>query len=428
MGDSTGLGWVPDLPDHRDYLYMADQEVGQTANSGRSSLRDAWKNISSALETRLNEIEETSGKKSKGPLQKMLNKQIQEMYSGADKNIYSGKERGLVLLQPDVPKEDELVDCVDLRYFMSPMENQEDIGSCTAHAVIGLVEYLQIATRAEYIDASRLFLYKTTRNLLKWNGDTGAYVRSAFKALQLFGSCPEEYYPYQTEYFDYEPSAFHYSFAQNYQALRFYRLNNLIEIRQSLTQGYPVAFGFTCFESSFSESANETGVIPYPSRFERPSGGHAVLAVGYVMRESPRWDKVMPKGLKKDDDYIIFRNSWGPDWGDYGYGYLPMSYFIGGHDKKAALADDYWTMTQMESKRIENTNPAPFITHHSVEKMPWEVKQKARNKNKCAGQPWMGGQPWMQGQPWMGGHPHMSGQPYMGGQPVMYMNPKKQSD
>ena len=30
---------------------------------------------------------------------------------------------------------------------------------------------------------SRLFLYKTTRNLLGWKGDSGAFIRSTFSAL-----------------------------------------------------------------------------------------------------------------------------------------------------------------------------------------------------------------------------------------------------
>jgi len=49
------------------------------------------------------------------------------------------------------------------------------LGSCTAHAVVGIIEYYERKAFGKHIDASRLFLYKVTRNLMKQKGDTGAY-------------------------------------------------------------------------------------------------------------------------------------------------------------------------------------------------------------------------------------------------------------
>ena len=97
---------------------------------------------------------------------------------------------------------------VDLRAWCSPIEDQKTIGSCTAHAGVGLVEYFERRAFGKHLDASRLFLYKVTRNLLKWTGDTGAFLRSTMYALTLFGVPPEEYYPYNIADFDKEPSAF----------------------------------------------------------------------------------------------------------------------------------------------------------------------------------------------------------------------------
>jgi hypothetical protein len=67
-----------------------------------------------------------------------------------------------------------------------------------------------------HIDASRLFLYKVTRNLLHLRGDTGAYLRSTMGAMRLFGVPPEEYWEYDISQFDKEPPAFCYAFASNY--------------------------------------------------------------------------------------------------------------------------------------------------------------------------------------------------------------------
>jgi C1A family cysteine protease len=220
---------------------------------------------------------------------------------------------------------------VDLRRYFTPIEDQEDIGSCTAQAGAGLVEYIELNQFGEYLDASRLFLYKVTRNLLGLTGDTGALVRTTLKALRLFGTVPEMYYPYDTVIFDEEPDAFCYSFAGNYKILSYYRLRDLNEIKRVLKLGLPVAFGFTVFRSIFNQEVTRTGVIPFPSINDRVAGGHAVVAVGF-------------NDQKKQ---IIIRNSWGIDWGDQGYGYLPYKYFEKG------LTDDYWILvkTRYESLR-----------------------------------------------------------------------------
>ena len=50
-----------------------------------------------------------------------------------------------------------------------------------------MVEYFERKAFGRHIDASRLFLYKVTRNLLRLTGDTGAYQRSTMGAMRLFG-------------------------------------------------------------------------------------------------------------------------------------------------------------------------------------------------------------------------------------------------
>lgn len=216
---------------------------------------------------------------------------------------------------------------VDLSPNCPRVEDQGQIGSCTAQAVVGLLEYLWKQAYGRQVDASRMFLYKATRNLLGWTGDTGAFVRTAIKASKLFGACPEEYWPYEEDRFDEEPTAFCYSFAQNYRSLVYYRLREDVKsLKASLAQGIPFAFGFTCFESIDDDEVFETGEIPFPKKDEPSVGGHAIVAVGY------------------DDDKrtFKFRNSWGRDWGKNGYGFLPYKYF------DAGLADDCWCILKSD--------------------------------------------------------------------------------
>lgn len=245
---------------------------------------------------------------------------------------------GAMLGAVGVDKAKELRRSVDLREWCSPIEDQGEIGSCTAHAGVALVEYFERKAFGKHIDASRLFLYKATRSLMQRTGDTGAFLRTTMGAMALFGVPPEEYYPYAPDKFDEEPPAFCYSFARNFQALDYYRLDapgidatQLLErIKTHLAAGLPSMFGFTVFDS-ISE-ANDTGKIPVPTRDNRVVGGHAVVAVGYD-------DGIEVSGQK---GALLCRNSWGTGWGDEGYGWLPYKYLDLG------LAEDWWSVLKTE--------------------------------------------------------------------------------
>ncbi|MEB3254975.1 MAG: C1 family peptidase [Synechococcaceae cyanobacterium] len=236
---------------------------------------------------------------------------------------------------------------IDLRSWCSPVENQGSLGSCTAHAGVGLVEYFERRAFGRHIEASRLFLYKATRNLLHWSGDTGAFLRSTMQAMTLFGVPPEEYWPYVEADYEKEPTAFCYSFAQSYQALTYYRLDPpgtrpdslLDSIRTSLSSGLPLMFGFTVYSSISQASPGNGGEIPFPEKGDKLSGGHAVMAVGY---DDKRKIQNAARGATATTGALLIRNSWGLGWGDKGYGWLPYAYVERG------LASDWWSLLSNE--------------------------------------------------------------------------------
>jgi len=230
----------------------------------------------------------------------------------------------------------------DLRRWCSKIEDQGQIGSCTANAGAGVMEYFENRAFGKYLDASRLFMYKVSRNFANISGDSGAFLRNSMGAIVLFGVPPEEYWPYtdKSPDFDREPTAFCYSFASNYKGIKYFRHDDpsltkeqvLESVKKALTAGIPSMFGFTVYGSI--AQAKKTGKIPFPCNKDRILGGHAVVAVGYN-------DSMIIKNSAcgtTTQGALLIRNSWGETWGDEGYGWLPYEYV----KKEAAL--DFWSL------------------------------------------------------------------------------------
>jgi C1A family cysteine protease len=211
---------------------------------------------------------------------------------------------------------------VDLRPHCPPVYDQGNLGSCTANAVGGAVEFDQIKQGLDPFETSRLFTYYNSRALENNIGsDSGAQIRDAIKSVATWGVCPETEWPYVTSQFATQPPQICYTDAAKHLALVYESLNqDHSDLKACLAAGFPFVFGFTVYTSFESSHVAQTGIVPLPHWFERSLGGHAVMAVGYD-DESERY---------------TVRNSWGPGWGDQGYCYFPYQYMVSNQ------ASDFW--------------------------------------------------------------------------------------
>ncbi len=242
--------------------------------------------------------------------------------------------------QPDLPDQRDLLYAaiaappkklprsVDLRATCTAVEDQGQLGSCTANSLVGNLEFLENKAGLPPTDLSRLFIYYNERAIEGTvSQDSGAQIRDGIKTLAKQGVCPEADWPYVITKFAVKPTAACYTEALNHQITSYHRVVSLQEMRSCLAEGYPFVFGFTVYESFESPAVAKTGQLNLPKKGEKAIGGHAVMAAGY-------------DDAKKR---FLIRNSWGTGWGLQGYFTIPYAYL-----DNRNLSDDFWTIRAME--------------------------------------------------------------------------------
>jgi len=222
---------------------------------------------------------------------------------------------------------------VDWREYCPAVDDQQHLAASAAHACAALLQYFERRAQGAVIEPSRLFMHQTSRRLAQ-AGEGYPSLRSTWKAVARFGAVPEAYFPYKPCEIE-EPSGFAYGFTREYSSLRYFRIDSrensgdetLLIARNWLAAGFAFVFGFPVY-TSITTSAE----IAFPTRLDALRGGQAVMALGYDD----------DRRIRSDKGAILIRNSWGVNWGDSGYGWLPYSYV------RRQLAGDFWTIIKPE--------------------------------------------------------------------------------
>lgn len=213
----------------------------------------------------------------------------------------------------------------DLSAQFSAIETQVRIGSCTAQAIVGVLEFLLIKLGLTYDELSRLFVYWNERNYEGTvNQDAGAFIRDGIKVAAALGVCRETLWPYDEDRYKERPPHAAFVDATRRRITEYARVpQDISSMRTVLASGYPIIVGISIYDSFESDAVTRTGIVPMPDASEQLLGGHAVVITGYDQQK---------KRFK-------LRNSWGPDWGDSGYFWLPYEYL-----ENPNLASDLWVI------------------------------------------------------------------------------------
>jgi len=210
---------------------------------------------------------------------------------------------------------------------MPPVYDQGHLGSCTANAIAGAVDFENHRQNGAFLMPSRLWIYYQERVIEGTvSHDSGGQIRDGIKAVAQLGVCPETDWPYDITTFSQTPPTKDYTDALGDRALTYQAVTqDLWALKSVLANGLPIVFGFPVYDAFESSAVASSGIVPMPDPTSKLISGHAVVLVGYN-------DAV---------DRFRVRNSWGNGWGQAGYFELPYLYVT-----SSSLASDFWVVQQ----------------------------------------------------------------------------------
>lgn len=206
--------------------------------------------------------------------------------------------------------------------------DQGDIGSCVGNGVVEAFRRTVHVNKMADANLSRLFAYYISRDEEEKNSDSGASIRNAFKAVNKWGICHEETWPYIPSKYAVTPPETAFAEAMEHQSIRYERIYPVTKeaIMDAVSRGFPVVYGKILYESFMSSAVAKTGIVPKPRTCrEDKIGGHCMVIFDY------------------DEAGTVELNSWGRNWGLDGTCHVPWEYVL-----NCKLCQDFWVFYETE--------------------------------------------------------------------------------
>lgn len=215
-----------------------------------------------------------------------------------------------------------LPDNADLVSYAPAVGNQGEQGSCvawsSAYGARTVLEASRSGVKGDELKFSPAFLY----NQIGLDGCQGSYILRAMEYMTKQGSVPYDKFPYSDQDCSRQPDQSLIREASEFKMRGFNRLslgdrNDAIDLRaikENLAQGAPVVIGMMVGQSFMQNMMGQDVWDPQPGDDRMVGfGGHAMCVVGY--------------DDKKYGGAFHIMNSWGPQWGVNGFGWVRYNHF-----------------------------------------------------------------------------------------------------
>ncbi|MFT3681199.1 MAG: C1 family peptidase [Ferruginibacter sp.] len=229
-------------------------------------------------------------------------------------SVYEGLE--------DDNTKNPLPEAVSLQRYAPDRRSQGEQGSCvawsSAYAARSIIESASTAQNPNSVAYSPSFLY----NQIGLDGCQGSYIIRAMDFMTNKGSVPYNDFPYDPTDCSRQPNTALLNYASQNRMHGFNRLTdddgvsslNFRAIKEHLAKDAPVVIGMMVGGSFMQDMMGKKVWHPDDQDYSMMGfGGHAMCVIGYDDRLEGGAFQIM--------------NSWGPEWGENGIGYVRYADF-----------------------------------------------------------------------------------------------------